>query len=192
MKKSHKINILSICNGFWDGPLWDRTFLSQIPSKKFILMKTYFPLFWNGFVKDLKWIWYRNISISDFSFFCSVSGLHKEIVNSVLLQPYPTIEDVITLDVKIERQRKRGLSRVSKPYNWSSSLSYISKIAAKPEEKKDSIKMVVVAKEKQEVEKSQPSIRSYDIKCYKCLRFGHNFSMSWQEDDDCSWIYWSC
>ena len=35
-----------------------------------------------------------------------ISGLHKEIVDSMELQPFTTYEDVILLVVKVEKQRK--------------------------------------------------------------------------------------
>ena len=53
-----------------------------------------------------------------------ISGLHKEIVDAVELQPYVSLEDVIKLVVKIRRQQKRGAARVTNPYGSSSTSSY--------------------------------------------------------------------
>ena len=46
-----------------------------------------------------------------------ISGLHKEIADAAELQPYVTLEDVIKLAVKIERQQRRGTTRINKPYS---------------------------------------------------------------------------
>ena len=45
-----------------------------------------------------------------------ISGLHKEIADLVELQPYATLNYMITLAMKIERQCKRDSYRASKPY----------------------------------------------------------------------------
>ncbi|XP_073109485.1 uncharacterized protein [Elaeis guineensis] len=51
-----------------------------------------------------------------------LGGLNKEIADTVELQSYVFLDDVIKLPVKVERQRKRGASKPSKTTN-SSSLS---------------------------------------------------------------------
>ena len=77
-----------------------------------------------------------------------ISGSYKEITDLAELQPYAILGDMITLVVKTERQRQRHSSRVSKPYTSSSYSSYVSKIVAKLEEKKDPTKVSVVKKGK--------------------------------------------
>nr|XP_010911115.1 uncharacterized protein LOC105037111 [Elaeis guineensis] len=101
--------------------------------------------------------------------------LNKEIVDTMELQSYVFLDDVIKLAVKVERQRKRGASKPSKTTN-SSSLSpqSVPKAVPKQVEKGDSNKQVTdAAKEKEKVENSQPPKRSRDIKCFKCLGYGH-------------------
>ena len=94
-----------------------------------------------------------------------ISGLHKEIANSVELQAFATLEDVIILAVKIERQRKRNTPRVGKPYT-ASSFSYVTKLDSTPGEKKESTVVVVVNNGKKKFEVSQPSTITCDIKCF--------------------------
>ena len=53
-----------------------------------------------------------------------ISGLHKEIVDAVELQPYVSFEDVIKLAMKIERQQRRSPTKVNKPFSSSSTLAY--------------------------------------------------------------------
>uniref|UniRef100_A0A6I9QM94 Uncharacterized protein LOC105037857 n=1 Tax=Elaeis guineensis var. tenera TaxID=51953 RepID=A0A6I9QM94_ELAGV len=102
-------------------------------------------------------------------------GLNKEIADTVELQSYVFLDDVIKLAVKVERQRKHGASKPSKTTN-SSSLSpwFVPKAVSKQVEKGDSNKQVTdAAKEKEKVENSQPLRRSRDIKCFKYLGYGH-------------------
>ena len=101
-----------------------------------------------------------------------ISGLHKEIADVVELQPYVYLEDVIKLAIKIERQQKKGSTRVIKPYGASSIVNYPSKVAPKPEFKKENPKSAVVDKGKFKFESSQPT-GSRDIKCFKCLGHRH-------------------
>ena len=49
-----------------------------------------------------------------------ISGLHKEIADAVELQPYVSLEDVIKLVMKIERQRRRSTTKANKPFSSSS------------------------------------------------------------------------
>ena len=65
-----------------------------------------------------------------------ISCLHREIIDAMELQSSVTLEDVIKLAVKIEWQQKRGVTRVTKPYGSSSTLTYPSKAAPKLEFKK--------------------------------------------------------
>lgn len=65
-----------------------------------------------------------------------IIGLHKEIADSVEFFPYATCSDMISLAVKIERQRKKGrsfISGVSKSYGSSSSSSFVYKEVPKPD-----------------------------------------------------------
>ena len=87
-----------------------------------------------------------------------ISGLNKEIANLVDLQPYVSLEDVIKLAMKIERQQSRGTTRANKPYSSSSTSTYPSKIATKLEYKKDTTKPAMVdVKGKAKFEPSQPA-----------------------------------
>ena len=52
-----------------------------------------------------------------------INGLHKEITDAVELPPYMSLENMINLAIKIERQQKRGAARVTKPYGSSSASS---------------------------------------------------------------------
>ena len=86
-----------------------------------------------------------------------ISGLLREIADEVELQPYVSLEDVIKLAVKIERQQKRGATRVTKPYSSSSISNYPSKAAPKPEFKKETPKPTMVDKGKATFESSLPA-----------------------------------
>ncbi|XP_073107199.1 uncharacterized protein [Elaeis guineensis] len=103
-----------------------------------------------------------------------LGGLNKEIADTVELQSYVFLDDVIKLAVKVERQRKRGASKPSKTTN-SSSLSpwSVPKTVPKQVEKGDSSKRVTDTAKEKEVKNSQPSRRSRDIKYFKCLGYGH-------------------
>uniref|UniRef100_A0A6I9QL81 Uncharacterized protein LOC105037582 n=1 Tax=Elaeis guineensis var. tenera TaxID=51953 RepID=A0A6I9QL81_ELAGV len=103
-----------------------------------------------------------------------LGGLNKEIADTVELQSYVFLDDVIKLAVTVERQRKRGASKPSKTTN-SSSLSpwSVPKAVPKQVEKDDSCKQVTDAAKEKEVGNSQPPRRSRDIKCFKCLGYGH-------------------
>ncbi|XP_073109928.1 uncharacterized protein [Elaeis guineensis] len=103
-----------------------------------------------------------------------LGGLNKEIADTVELQSYVFLDDVIKLAVKVERQCKRGASKPSKTTN-SSSLSpwSVPKVVPKQVEKGDSSKQVTDAAKEKEVGNSQPLKRSRDIKYFKCLGYGH-------------------
>ncbi|XP_073112245.1 uncharacterized protein [Elaeis guineensis] len=103
-----------------------------------------------------------------------LGGLNKEIADTVELQSYVFLDDVIKLAVKVERQRKHGASKPSKTTN-SSSLSpwSVPKTVPKQVEKDDSSKRVTDTAKEKEVENSQPPKRSRDIKCFKCLGYSH-------------------
>ncbi|XP_073102504.1 uncharacterized protein [Elaeis guineensis] len=95
--------------------------------------------------------------------------------DTVELQSYVFLDDVIKLTVKVERQCKRGASKSSKTTN-SSSLSpwSIPKAVPKQVEKGDSNKQVTdAAKEKEKVGNSPPPRRNRDIKYFKCFGYGH-------------------
>ena len=80
------------------------------------------------------------------------------------LQPYAILDDVIILAIKIKSQSKGGTSKVSKPYTLFSH---------KTKENKDFTKVAMVDKGKNKVKNFQHLIRSNDIKCLKCIGFGH-------------------
>ena len=102
-----------------------------------------------------------------------ISGLHKEIVDAVELQPYVSFEDVIKLAMKIERHQRRSPTKVNKPFSSSSTLAYPFEAVPKLKFKEETTKPVVVdIKGKAKTESSQRA-RSYDLKCFKCLGYGH-------------------
>ena len=102
-----------------------------------------------------------------------ISGLQKEIADAVELQPYVSFEDVIKLAMKIQRERRRSPTKVSKSLSLSSTPTYPSEVVPKPEFKEETTKLVVVdIKGKAKIESSQP-VRSRDVKCFKCLGYGH-------------------
>ena len=89
-----------------------------------------------------------------------ISGLNKEIVDSVELQPCVSLENVIKLVVKIERQQRRGATRANKPYSSSSiSIStYPSEATPNLKFKEETTKPPVVdVKGKAKIESSQPA-----------------------------------
>ena len=82
--------------------------------------------------------------------------MNKEIIDSVELQPYVSLEDVIKLAVKIKRQQRRGTTRANKPYSSSSTSTYPSKAATKLELKEETTKPIEVdVKGKAKFESSQ-------------------------------------
>ena len=101
-----------------------------------------------------------------------INGLHKEILDAVELQTYVSLEDVIKLAMKIERQRRRRTTKVNKPFSSSSTSIYPFEGVPKPEFKKETTNPVMVDKGKATFESSQSS-RSLDIKCFTCLGHGH-------------------
>ena len=101
-----------------------------------------------------------------------ISVLHKEIADLVELQPFTSYEDVILLAVKIEKQKKRGTHRMGRPYTPSYS-SYVTKSTSKSGEKRESATTIANDSENRKVETPQSSTRTREIKCFRCLGFGH-------------------
>ena len=100
------------------------------------------------------------------------------------LQPYVSFEDVIKLAVKIERQQRRGPTKVNRPLSSSSTPTYPSEVVPKLAFKEETTKLVVVdIKGKVKIESSQPA-RSRDVKCFKCLWYGHIASQCLKKKGD--------
>ncbi|XP_058005436.1 uncharacterized protein LOC131181399 [Hevea brasiliensis] len=109
-----------------------------------------------------------------------LGGLNYEIANTVELQPYVFLQDVIKLAIKVERQRMKGgykgttTKTFTKPSNTSIPLTSDKGGAKKHDKGESSAKATVgvsMGKEK-EVDPAPPK-RSKDIKCFKCLGHGH-------------------
>ncbi|XP_058003722.1 uncharacterized protein LOC131180123 [Hevea brasiliensis] len=109
-----------------------------------------------------------------------LSGLNYEIANTVELQPYVFLQDVIKLAIKVERQRMKGgykgttTKTFTKPSNTSAPLTSDKGSVKKHDKRESSAKAPVsVIKGKEKEVDSAPSKRSRDIKCFKCLGHGH-------------------
>ncbi|GKV42421.1 hypothetical protein SLEP1_g49829 [Rubroshorea leprosula] len=92
-----------------------------------------------------------------------LGGLDYDISKVVQLQQYWTLDDVIRLALRVEKQiSKKNITSASKPRDFGASRgTQASKTAAK-----------TPAKTKKEVSSSRPA-QSNTRKCFKCQGFGH-------------------
>ncbi|XP_057999074.1 uncharacterized protein LOC131177914 [Hevea brasiliensis] len=109
-----------------------------------------------------------------------LGGLNYEIANTVELQPYVFLQDVIKLAIKVERQKMKGgykgtiTKTFIKPSNTSTPLTSDKGGIKKHDKGESSTKAPVsVSKGKEKEVDPAPPKRSRDIKCFKCLGHGH-------------------
>ncbi|XP_016172965.1 uncharacterized protein LOC107615417 [Arachis ipaensis] len=101
-----------------------------------------------------------------------LSGLNRDIANTVEHLPYVTMEDLVNLAIKVERQQKgKGLRNYTSRWD-SRGANFGEKTGSKPTESKE--------KPTEQHRKthtpnsiSKPPARHRDITCFKCRGLGH-------------------
>ncbi|KAL4319465.1 hypothetical protein GQ457_18G010360 [Hibiscus cannabinus] len=104
-----------------------------------------------------------------------LAGLNPEIANTVELQHYIEIEDMVHMAIKVERQLKRkGTTRFpnNSTSKWGQS-SYKRNSSFQPKESSGHLKFNKLHMETSKGKTINLPERSRDIKCFKCLGRGH-------------------
>ncbi|XP_016191799.1 uncharacterized protein LOC107632644 [Arachis ipaensis] len=101
-----------------------------------------------------------------------LSGLNRDIANTVEHPPYVTMEDLVNLAIKVERQQKgKGLRNSTSRWD-SRGANFGEKTGSKPTESKEK-PTEQHRKTHTPNSTSKPPARHRDITCFKCRGLGH-------------------
>ncbi|XP_072064386.1 uncharacterized protein [Arachis hypogaea] len=101
-----------------------------------------------------------------------LSGLNRDIANTVEHLPYVTMEDLVNLAIKVERQQKgKGLRNSTSRWD-SRGANFGEKTGSKPTESKEK-PTEQHRKTHMPNSTSKPPARHRDITCFKCRGLGH-------------------